>query len=206
MSETDLEPTRRALHAVAEHLLAGPQYRASGRIRLAVTADGFATVADPAVRLAGAEVSAGDRTCPVAGTVRRLGFALGLEPGRPEGLYEDGSGVGLDDTLTVDPDAAGIVLAALITGDAALREFAPDETPVLWPEHFDVAIRIDEVNYGVSPGDGFVPEPYAYVGVHPVPPGGFWNAPFGAARPLRELGRAADVAAFFAEGRAASAG
>ena len=36
--------------------------------------------------------------------------------------------------------------------------------PVLWPEHFDLAIDVDEVNYGVSPGDGYHGAPYAYVG------------------------------------------
>ena len=35
---------------------------------------------------------------------------------------------------------------------------------VLWPEHFDVGIDANEVNYGVSPGDASCPEPYAYVG------------------------------------------
>jgi hypothetical protein len=83
-----------------------------------------------------------------------------------------------------------------------LAAFAPAETPVLWPEHFDVAIRVGDVNYGVSPGDSFVTEPYAYVGVGQVPAGdAFWNAPFGAARPLRELEGAGGTAAFFGEGR-----
>ena len=58
---------------------------------------------------------------------------------------------------------------------------------MLWPEHFDIAIRVDDVNYGVSPGDDYLNEPYAYVGVDPVPDDEFWNAPFGAARPLADL-------------------
>jgi hypothetical protein len=65
-----------------------------------------------------------------------------------------------------------------------------------------VAIRVADVNYGVSPGDGFIGEPYAYVGVGEVPPGDeFWNAPFGAARPLRELDGADGAVAFFTAGR-----
>lgn len=80
------------------------------------------------------------------------------------------------------------------------RRFAPDLTPVLWPEHFDVGIQLDEVNYGISPGDHYVDEPYAYVGPWTPRTGEFWNAPFGAARPLRDLpGDALD--AFLAEGR-----
>jgi hypothetical protein len=33
----------------------------------------------------------------------------------------------------------------------ALRSFAPGLEPVLWPEHFDLGIKLDEVNFGVSP-------------------------------------------------------
>lgn len=49
------------------------------------------------------------------------------------------------------------------SGDAALRLFAPGGGPVLWPEHFDVAIDLDEVTYGVSLGDAEIAGPYAYV-------------------------------------------
>ena len=88
---------------------------------------------------------------------------------------------------------------ALTAGDAALRAMAPDEVPVLWPEHFDVGISVDEVNYGVSPGDSYLATPYAYVGPWAARTGDFWNAPFGAA--LAVEGRDADaLAAFFARG------
>jgi hypothetical protein len=72
---------------------------------------------------------------------------------------------------------------------------------VLWPEHFDVSITVDEVNYGVSPGDGYLGEPYAYVGPYTPRSGAFWNAPFGAARPLATLGELEAVVEFFTEGR-----
>jgi len=49
-------------------------------------------------------------------------------------------------------------------GDRALRRFAPSEEPILWPEHFDLGIAADEINYGMSPGDVGHPLPYAYVG------------------------------------------
>ncbi len=93
-----------------------------------------------------------------------------------------------------------MLLDALAVGDAALRAFAPEETPVLWPEHLDVGISRDEVNYGVSPGDASVAEPYAYVGPWTPRTGEFWNQPFGAARPLSALGDAGAVADFFREG------
>ena len=74
---------------------------------------------------------------------------------------------------------------------------------ILWPEHFDVGIRLDDINLGISPGDTHINEPYAYVGPPARRTGAFWNQPFGAARPMRELGPAdpAQVLAFFAEGR-----
>jgi hypothetical protein len=77
---------------------------------------------------------------------------------------------------------------------------APDQQPVLWPEHFDVGIVRAEVNYGVSPGDSRIPEPYAYVGPWTPRTGDFWNTSFGAARPLTTLGDDRGVLAFFREG------
>ena len=42
--EHEIVAARRALHVVGEYLLAGPQHRTSGTIRLHVTDTGFATV------------------------------------------------------------------------------------------------------------------------------------------------------------------
>lgn len=89
-------------------------------------------------------------------------------------------------------------------GDAALRSFAPDEEPVLWPEHFDVGISVDEVNYGVSPGDSTHIGPYAYVGPWTAREGAFWNAPFGALRDAAELPDVDAVVSFFQAGRDAA--
>jgi hypothetical protein len=199
-----LARTRRTLHAVAELVLAGPQYRATGKLRLRVVPGGFATVLAPELRVIGAGVvGAGGAAVPIDGhTARAVGAELGVTAGRPEGAYNDGAGVDPDETLTLDPDQADVLLCALSVGHDALVAFAPAETPVLWPEHFDVAIRVDDVTFGLSPGDGFIEEPYAYVGVSRPPAGdAFWNAPFGAAVPLTELPDAAAVTAFFADGR-----
>ena len=35
---------------------------------------------------------------------------------------------------------------------------------MLWPEHFDLGITLDRVNYGSAPGDADIGVPYAYVG------------------------------------------
>ena len=68
---------------------------------------------------------------------------------------------------------------------------------MLWPEHFDVGYALDEVNYGVSPGDDGHPAPYAYVGPWTLRDGPFWNAPFGAARAAADLPEVAHVVGFF---------
>ena len=183
---TDLATTRRALHAVAEQLLAGPQYRSSGTIRLRVVAGGFATVAQPELRVDGDDlVVDGVRLALDGASITALATEVGLSAGAPEGIYPPSDSIGPDDVLRVDVAIAAKLAEAFTVGDAALRMIAPDAEPVLWPEHFDVAIRVDEVNYGVSPGDGFLGEPYAYVGVDDVPSDPFWNAPFGAARRSR---------------------
>ena len=196
----DWEPTRRSLHGVAELLLAGPQHRATGRIELRVAEGGFATVAEPALRVDGGELVTDAARVPLAGrTYLEVAAEAGLEAGEPAGVYSGGPGVRPGETITFDADALKGLLAAFADGDRALREFAPDVTPVLWPEHFDVAITLDEVNYGVSPGDGYLGEPYAYVGPFEPREGEFWDAPFGAARPVRELD--GEITAFFRTGR-----
>jgi len=115
-------------------------------------------------------------------------------------VYSGGPDVSPDDPIVVDPDAARVVLDTFASGDLALRRFAPDAVPVLWPEHFDLAITEAEVNYGVSPGDAHLPEPYAYVGPWTPRTGAFWNTAFGGARPLTELDDVDALVAFFHEG------
>jgi hypothetical protein len=199
-----LVTARRSLHAVAELVLAGPQYRAIGKLRLQVVPGGFATIGTPQLRALGTEVNgAGGVAVLINGrTPRAIGAELGVAAGRPECAYDGGSGVDLDEMLTLQAGQAAVIMGALSLAHDALIAFAPTETPILWPEHFDVAIRTDETNFGVSAGDGFIEEPYAYVGVSAPPAGGaFWNAPFGAALPLRDLPDAAAITGFFAEGR-----
>jgi hypothetical protein len=196
------EATVRSLHGIAELLLAGPQYRASGRIRLRVTPGGFGTTLEPDLRAEGDRLVAGTQRIPLNGaSYAEVARAAGVEAGAPAGLYRDGSGVEPDERIVLDPAALKTAVAAFAAGVEALRRFAPGEQPVLWPEHFDLASTVDEINYGVSPGDGYSPEPYAYVGPHRPRQGPFWTAPFGAARPLAEL---TDIAAFFTEGRDAA--
>ncbi|MGE7434308.1 hypothetical protein [Kitasatospora sp. NPDC001175] len=193
--------TRRALHAVAELVLAGPQYRSSGTIRLRACAGGFATSVEPQLRVIGAELVAPGQVLSLEWTTcTALGAALGLTIGAPAGLYQDGPGIAADDAVEADPSAARRLAHCFALGDAALRGLFPGAEPVIWPEHFDIGVTVGEVNYGVSPGDAFRPEPYAYVGPHTFRQGEFWNAPFGAARTIRELGGAIGVMAFLEQG------
>lgn len=195
---TELVATRRSLHGVAELLLAGPQHARSDTIRLAPCAGGFATVAEPAVSVVRGALVHGGRSAPLDGrTVAAAAEAVGLTPCSLADVYRDGSGVAADDVLTVADAAAEEIAGAFARGQAALVAFAPAETPVLWPEHFDLGITLGEVNYGISPGDDFLAVPYAYVGPWSPHAGAFWNAPFGAARPLADL---SDLAGWFAEG------
>jgi hypothetical protein len=199
-----LAATRRSLHAVAELVLAGPQYRRSGTIRLRVTPGGIATVTDPSLRVDGLHLVAGDHQWAIDGrSCADLAGALDFQASSLKDVYHDTTDVSETEPLDVDPAAAEWLMRCWAAGDEALRRLAPAETPTVWPEHFDVAIRLDDVNYGVSPGDTHIDEPYAYVGPPTPRTGPFWNQPFGAARPMRELGDAdpAPVLAFFVEGR-----
>ena len=205
-TDMDLTRTRTALHGIAELLLAGPQYAESGTIRLRVLPAGIATVAEPDLRLEGDELVGPRGRHPLSGTYADVAAAAGISARTLEDVYSDRAEVGLDDELELDPAHLAVLIEALAVGDAALRTFAPGEEPVLWPEHLDVGISLDEVNYGVSPGDASIAEPYAYVGPWAPRTGEFWNQSFGAAQPMSALGGADAVADFFREGARLAAG
>jgi hypothetical protein len=193
--------TRKALHGVAELLLAGPQHAQTEHIRLRALPGGFATAATPEVAVLGGDVVAGETRLALDGrSVRELAEALSLTPTALSHVYRDVSDLDPNVPLEIDEAAARRIAEVYAIGDAALRAFAPSEEPILWPEHFDIAITVDDVNYGVTPGDAGIETPYMYVGPWQVPSGDdFWNAPFGAARPLPD--DPAEVVAFFEEAR-----
>lgn len=208
MDDATLAATRRSLHGVAELVIAGPQFRSLKSIELRVRAHGFGgAVADVAVDSHDLVGPAG--RVPLGGTCRSLASAVGLEVSDLDDVYREGSGVDPDEALTFDLEAVELLLRWFVRGDAALRQFCPDQPPILWPEHFDVGISWDRANYGASSGDADHPGPYAYVGPWDADridalrsaDGQFWNAPFGAARPAPELPDVEAVAAFFDEAR-----
>lgn len=181
--ESDYVATRRQLRGVAESLIAGPQYRAAGTIRLAVRPAGFTGTAI-ALEVQGRELIWPNGAVPLTGPLREVAAAAGVVPGPPEDVYDVGEALSPDTVLDID-DASPNFLAdflyrSLYAGGHALKRVLPECHPVLWPEHFDVAVTENEVNYGVSAGDDFHPMPYAYVGPWRSRQGAFWNAPFGA--------------------------
>lgn len=214
--DSELTTTRRSLHAVAEGLLAGPQYRATGTIRLAVRPGGFATSRAygdfTLIAIEGTDllVLRGDRPLrlPLTGTCGDLAAGAGLPVDRLDDVYPGSVRPEPSTRIEVDPNAAATLAAAWNLGDRALRAFgarvtgSPDPDPVLWPEHLDVAIAVDGSDYGVSPGDDVIPEPYAYVSSAAPRSGAFWNQPFGAARPLSDLPDQRAVVDFYRTGYA----
>jgi hypothetical protein len=163
---------------------------------------GFSTTAGPEIRLEGLELVYGDRRVPAAGSFGAVADLLGVEFGAPALLYREGSGAQSEDVVDLDPAAVRVIVDWFGLSDSALRVLDPDQQPILWPEHFDVAILLDDRSYGSSPGDDFHPAPYAYVSAsdHDVDP--FWNAPFGALRDAGNFQSTNDLIDFWREGRA----
>jgi hypothetical protein len=199
-----MSSTRRALHAVAELLIAGPQYAATGDIRLAARPGGFGGVTAGSAAVSGTDLVTEAGRFPLQGRLIELAEQAGITPRALRDVYQGGPEFTLDELLDLTPADAGVLLRAFTDGDAALRRLAPDQEPVLWPEHFDIGISQAEINFGVSPGDSSIEVPYAYVGPWTVPSGPFWNQPFGAARPMSELPTPQDIVRFFDEGTRAA--
>jgi hypothetical protein len=213
-----LAATRDGLHRVAEHVLAAARYAASGEIGLVPSPGGFRTppfgpdgrflAVDGTEIVAGG--AAGSRRTGLT-TIRAAAEFAGITPGAPPRVYEPATPLDLDEPLAIDPGAARLLADWYRLGAQALGRLAagiPVDQPgpvVLWPEHFDVGITAAAINYGASPGDEHVAEPYLYVGPHDGPPPGdpaFWNASFGAVRTCRQIGTVPEATAFFRDARA----
>ena len=175
---TTFPATVAALHRVAEEIIA-PARKPDNEIALEATPGGFGT---PVFEHAGltqqVRVEGAEFVRRVNGTERRLPLQT-LEATRllvadlvPEGPLSP-------EPLDVDPAAALHLGDWYAFGAAVLEDFADaTATPIrLWPEHFDIAIEMGEVNYGFSPGDEHHDEPYAYVGPWSAEVSGpLWNA------------------------------
>ncbi len=204
--ESVIVATRRQLHGIAENLIAGPQYRDSGTIRMAVRPDGFTGTVLP-VAVQGTSLVWPDGEVPLSGPASGIAAAAGIPFGPPPvGVYQPVAPLPPDSIIDLDPAAADVIYRCLYAGGTAVTESLKHGHPVLWPEHFDVGAEENEVNYGVAAGDDVHPLPYAYVApwghAERPRPGTVWNAPFGALLPV-DLDAdidtmAADIVAFIA--------
>jgi hypothetical protein len=213
-----LVTTRHSLHAVAEHVMAAALYRSTGRIGLRQCKGGFCTpkltMPDDRtwqLRLVGTELIVDDdihhRHVPLT-TLRHAGEHLGIEAGAPAHVYRPSTPLDVDAALRVDAVAARRIATWFELTQRALERLCADladHEPAeiqLWPEHFDLATTIAEVNFGGSPGDTHCEVPYLYVGPWspPEPDGDFWNEPFGASRTDAEVRTVDQAFAFFQEG------
>jgi hypothetical protein len=192
----DLIGTRLALQAVAEHVLSAALHAATGRIGLRPTPGGFGTpwfpdgAAERRLRVDGVQLvveRGGEGRRTDLTTLREVAAFADVEPGAPAEVYTPATPLDLDEPLFLLPRAAAELGGWFALVDAALEVLRAEHARLgpaevqLWPEHFDVATTIREVNLGGSPGDAQHPEPYLYVGPWAVPEqGGFWNEPFGA--------------------------
>src|ERR1700722_16953309 len=216
MDRTSPNPTTlESLHALAEHVLAAALYAETGHIGLRVGPGGFTTPPFAADRRTVAVDHVDLVVASAEGTRRAhlstLGAAAqlaGVAPGAPASVYTPATVCDPDAPLDIDPVSADTVAQWHALGDDALRRWAAVLDPAaparatLWPEHFDVAIEVDGVTYGASPGDHDIAEPYLYVGTPPDRRSSdrFWNAPFGAACSWETISDAPDAVRFFQSG------
>jgi hypothetical protein len=166
-----------SLHRVAEELVA-PARKPDNEIALTATPGGFGTPrfvwegsrhqvrveADQLVHIVGDKA----RQAPLDSLASAAVVVADLLP----------STAGLDETpLEIDPQASRALagwygFGADVLGYLVAVAGAEDEPtpPILWPEHFDIAIELGSeehgarANYGLSPGDESHHEPYLYVG------------------------------------------
>jgi hypothetical protein len=201
---------RDALHLVAAHVIAPARKAVTGRIGLRATAGGFGTPPfgdDEQLRVSGSSLvrqqghnAEAVELTSLAAAADFAGVKLDADPG-----------IGHDPPPLGDPEAPLAVRPAVTDALGAWFEFSASvleefraellaagrecSEVQLWPEHFDLGCNIEGVNFGASPGDPHVDEPYVYVGpwnTDGLPDGGFWNASFGAALHYAELLAASD--------------
>ncbi|HET6507545.1 MAG TPA: hypothetical protein VFG42_12220 [Baekduia sp.] len=208
-ADPTLVTTRRALHALAAQVIAPLRTQATGNeIALRPRPGGFGTPELPEggwVGVDGTDLVRVDgegarETAPITSLLDAADF-VGLD---------DAASALTDAPLEVHAGAAQILADAWASGEEALIALGGDDTtPILWPEHFDIAIEHAQATYGVSPGDDAHPEPYAYISLWTPPPGletgpsTFWNAVgfTGAERPWTN--DVDELVAFFRAGAAA---
>jgi hypothetical protein len=197
--------TREVLHRVAAQVLGRRRFQVSGRFGLRASPAGFATPAfgegPEVLRVADGlllrEVAGTVMVMPLEGaSIADMATFAGADLEAPFTPGDDAPELGdPDEPVHIDAGAARRIAAWFDLGwrvlDQVLAAQPPASAPAaiqLWPEHFDAGTSVGllsggRVNLGFSPGDGYEPEPYVYVGPEGTERYGepaFWNAPFGA--------------------------
>lgn len=217
LTTAQIAATRQSLQMIAEHLMSADLHRHTGRIGLRQTPGGLGTptfIVDGMTRQlrvtnAGLIVRHGDdRTTHAVTSLGRLADDAAITPGAPTEVYSPTTECDLDAPLVFDPAAVDHLARFLQIGAEALARFATihsDEEPTaaqLWPEHFDLAIAMNEVNYGACLGDAALELPYFYVAPWAAPTGEFWTETWGAALTWDTTATADDALAYYDLGRA----
>lgn len=222
--------TRRSLHAVAEHVLCAARHAAVGRIGLRAAPGGFGTPHfgdDRRLLVVGIDLvreQYGERESAPLKTLAGAAEFAGVGLGAPTEVFTASTAFAAEEVLRLDAADAAVVAGWFALGDHVLSRWRAERSAAgdtaarvqLWPEHFDLACDLgDEVagsgaNYGFSPGDSAIGEPYVYVGpwatARPgADPASFWDQPWGASLRRSQLvgvdDPAAHVLAWFAEAR-----
>jgi hypothetical protein len=215
MADTRLVDTRLALHSLAEHLLAGDLWRRTGKIGLRRTPGGFGqpeTVVEGTRRRLRVD---GTRLVVLDGDTERweqlsspaaaAAFA-GTPLGAPTEAFTPTTSPRPEEPLLIDAVAASTIADWFALVEVALEELRRrhrDLAPTLvqlWPEHFDLACSMSEVNFGGSPGDAAHDEPYLYVGPWTPPEGPPWNEPWGMSMAAGAVTGPTDAVEFFEAG------
>jgi hypothetical protein len=206
--------TRDALHALAEQVVSAAYFHATTHIGLRPTPRGFGTPifgeqervrvdTTALIHERGTETRRHELT-----TLRAASAFVGVPLGAPT-VFTPTMSLGPEVPLRIDRDAAlaladWYALGGALVNDlkAAHAETGSSESQI-WPEHFDLACELGaadagtRANYGASPGDSTIPEPYLYVG--PWAPerrtGELGAYPFGAACTYAELRRSGEAGA-----------
>lgn len=207
--------TRVALHTLAEHLLGRDLESRVGKIGLRSTPGGFG---QPELVIGGVRhriridgisivVTRGDvEDWEEITTSAAAAVFAGVRLGDTEGETK----LDKDAPLEIDPAAASRMadwFALVDTSLADMRRRHRDRRPTitqLWPEHFDLAFSMSEVNLGGSPGDEDHDEPYLYVGPWFPIAGEPWNESWGISRPASAVRTVDDAIEFFEAGFAAA--
>ena len=206
--------TRGALHALAESVVSAAYFHTTTHIGLRPTPRGFGTPVfgdrervrvdtTALVHERGNETRRHELT-----TLRAAAAFVGVPLGAPP-VFTPTTSFAAEAPLRIDREAA-LALAdwfalagALLTDLKAAHADVASSESQLWPEHFDLACELGDAdtgtraNYGASPGDTTIPEPYLYVGPWATErrTGELGAYPFGAACTYTELRRSGEAGA-----------